>query len=87
MRTPGTELSVELFAPANWTPHTVTPVTADYPGMRPTGSWMLQPDGELRGIAIPAQPAGVTARVGQRSTCPIGTWCWPTAPTPTRTNC
>ena len=50
MRTLGTELSVELFAPANWTPHTVTPVTADYPGMRPTGSWMLRPDGELRGI-------------------------------------
>lgn len=50
MRTLGTELSVELFAPANWTPHTATPVTADYPGMRPTGSWMLRPDGELRGI-------------------------------------
>jgi len=50
MKTLGTELSVELFTPAHWTPHTVTPVTADYPGMRPTGSWMLRPDGELRGI-------------------------------------
>lgn len=50
MRTLGTELSVELFAPANWPPHAVTPVTAEYPGMRPTGSWMLRPDGELRGI-------------------------------------
>ena len=50
MRSLGAELSVELFAPANWTPHTVTPVTADYPGMRPTGSWWLRPDGELRGV-------------------------------------
>lgn len=50
MKTLGAELSVELFAPANWRPHTVTPPTADYPGMRPTGSWMLRPDGVLRGI-------------------------------------
>lgn len=41
----------ELFAPATWTAHTVSAsCSAVYPGLRPTGSWLLHPDGELRGL-------------------------------------
>jgi len=43
--------AAELFAPATWTAHTVSAsCDAVYPGLRPTGSWLLHPDGELRGL-------------------------------------
>ena len=51
MNSLGTENSVDLFPPATWTSHPATRyVGADYPGLRPTGSWRLDPDGELRGL-------------------------------------
>ena len=51
MKTLGCERSLELFAPATWTAHTVSAsCDAVYPGLRPTGSWLLHPDGELRGL-------------------------------------
>lgn len=50
MRTLGTELSVELFPSATWTTKVVSPVTADYPGLRPIGSWRLSPEGTLHGL-------------------------------------
>lgn len=50
MRTLGTELSVDLFSPATWTSKTAAAVDADYPGLRPTGSWRLKPDGVLHGL-------------------------------------
>ena len=51
MKTLGCERSLQLFAPATWTAHTVSAsCDAVYPGLRPTGSWLLHPDGELRGL-------------------------------------
>ena len=51
MNSLGTENSVDLFPPASWTSHPATRYAgADYPGLRPTGSWRLDPDGELRGL-------------------------------------
>lgn len=50
MRTLGPELSVELFSDATWTSKVVSPVAADYPGLRPTGSWRLNADGTLHGL-------------------------------------
>ena len=51
MNSPGTENSVDLFPPATWTSHPATRYAgADYPGLRPIGSWRLDPDGELRGL-------------------------------------
>ena len=51
MNSLGTENSVDLFPPATWTSHPATRYAgADYPGLRPTGSWRLDPDGELRGL-------------------------------------
>jgi len=54
MRTLGPELSVDLFSEATWISKTVSPVSADYPGLRPTGSWLLSPDATLHGL----DPAG-----------------------------
>lgn len=51
MRSLGAERSVDLFASASWTDYDVTiPAESDYPGLRPTGSWHLQPNGELHGL-------------------------------------
>ena len=51
MNSLGTENSVDLFPRATWTSHPATRYAgADYPGLRPTGSWRLDPDGELRGL-------------------------------------
>jgi hypothetical protein len=51
MRSIGAERSMDLFAPASWTDYDVTiPAEADYPGLRPTGSWHLQPNGQLHGL-------------------------------------
>ena len=51
MNSLGTENSVDLFPPATWTSYPATRYAgADYPGLRPTGSWRLDPDGELRGL-------------------------------------
>ena len=51
MKSLGCERSLQLFAPATWTAHTVSAsCDAVYPGLRPTGSWLLHPDGELRGL-------------------------------------
>ena len=51
MNSLGTENSVDLFPPATWTSHPATRYAgADYPGLRPIGSWRLDPDGELRGL-------------------------------------
>ena len=51
MNSLGTENSVDLFPRATWTSHPAAQYAgADYPGLRPTGSWRLDPDGELRGL-------------------------------------
>lgn len=51
MQTLGAELSQHLFQPVGWTDYPVTaPGDADYPGLRPTGSWRLDPDGAIRGL-------------------------------------
>jgi hypothetical protein len=51
MNSLGTENSVDLFPPATWTSHPAARYAgADYPGLRPIGSWRLDPDGELRGL-------------------------------------
>ena len=51
MNSLGIENSVDLFPPASWTSHPATRYAgAEYPGLRPTGSWRLDPDGELRGL-------------------------------------
>jgi len=51
MNSLGTEKSVDLFPPATWTSHPATRYAgADYPGLRPIGSWRLDPEGELRGL-------------------------------------
>lgn len=67
MRSLGCERSVDvadgrveagdLFTPATWRAHSA-PAAADetYPGLRPTGSWVLHPGGELRGLD--PDPAG-----------------------------
>lgn len=51
MHTLGAEQSVNLFPAATWSGHHAenTP-REDYPGMRPTGSWTLDPDGWLNGV-------------------------------------
>ncbi len=51
----GPELSLELFPTATWAGRSPSgPPAADYPGLRPTGSWQLDPRGELHGL----DPAG-----------------------------
>jgi len=51
MNSLGTENSVDLFPRATWASHPATRYAgADYPGLRPIGSWRLDPDGELRGL-------------------------------------
>lgn len=51
MRSLGAERSVELFAPAGWTDCTAAmPFEAAYPGLRPIGSWWLDPNGGLHGL-------------------------------------
>ena len=56
MRSLGSEQSLQLFPPATWSGTDMTPTApADYPGMRPTGSWQLEPDGELRGLQTDGQ--------------------------------
>ena len=55
MKTIGTELSVDLFSPATWTAHSAESYAgADYPFLRPEGSWRLDCEGELHGV----DPAG-----------------------------
>ena len=50
MKNLGTDNSVYLFPSATWTSHPAAQYAgADYPGLRPSGSWRLDPDGELRG--------------------------------------
>lgn len=47
----GTELSLDLFPSATWTAsEPVGSADADYPGLRPSGSWLLRPDGWLHCI-------------------------------------
>lgn len=51
MKSVGTELSVELFAPATWAGHDATGYGAEpYPFLRPAGSWRLDGDGRLHGL-------------------------------------
>jgi hypothetical protein len=51
MNSLGTERSLELFPPASWSCQTsVDWAAADYPGLRPTGSWVLDSDGKLFGL-------------------------------------
>jgi hypothetical protein len=50
MKSLGPENSVDLFPPATWTTDTALSYGGDYPGLRPDGSWRLNPDGELRGL-------------------------------------
>ena len=51
MRSLGAERSVDLFSPVSWTDYDASVrADADYPGLRPTGSWRLSPNGELHGL-------------------------------------
>jgi hypothetical protein len=51
MKSLGPELSVELFPPVTWRGVDATDwLDADYPGLRPIGSWHLTPDGALHGL-------------------------------------
>lgn len=50
MRSLGAELSLDLFSRAQWTGYPAAPAVAAYPGLRPTGSWRLEPGGELHGL-------------------------------------
>jgi len=51
MKSLGAEKSLDLFSPATWTTYAaLSYAVGDYPGLRPTGSWRLDPDGELRGL-------------------------------------
>ncbi len=51
MNTVGTELSTQLFRPVTWTTQSASSwPAADYPGRRPRGSWLMDPDGALRGL-------------------------------------
>jgi hypothetical protein len=53
MRSLGAERSVDLFPPASWSGFDATVrIEADYPGLRPTGSWRLSPSGELHGLEV-----------------------------------
>jgi hypothetical protein len=70
MNSLGTEDSVDLFPRATWTSHPATRYAgAEYPGLRPTGSWRLDPDGELRGLNPDALGwrDRVTGRTSRRS--------------------
>jgi hypothetical protein len=51
MNTLGTEMSRELFPAATWSARSAVEwEAADYPGLRPTGSWVLDSEGELQGL-------------------------------------
>lgn len=51
MNSLGTELSMELFPPVTWSVQRALEwEAADYPGLRPTGSWILHPEGTLYGL-------------------------------------
>jgi len=51
MHSLGAEQSVDLFPDATWSGnHASRMPRADYPGLRPTGSWTLSPHGELHGV-------------------------------------
>ncbi|MBP3083103.1 gamma-glutamylcyclotransferase family protein [Mycolicibacterium fortuitum] len=51
MNTLGTELSTQLFRPVTWTTQSASSwPAAGYPGRRPKGSWLMEPDGTLRGL-------------------------------------
>jgi hypothetical protein len=51
MNSLGTEMSLELFPPATWSAQSVVDwEAADYPGLRPTGSWALDSEGKLQGL-------------------------------------
>jgi hypothetical protein len=53
VRSLGAERSVDLFAPVSWSGFDATVrAEADYPGLRPTGSWRLSPSGELHGLEV-----------------------------------
>lgn len=55
MHSLGTEKSLELFPAATWSGQSATAwPQADYPGLRPTGSWVLDHEGKLHGL----DPAG-----------------------------
>lgn len=52
MNTLGAELSLDLFPIATWSGYDAHHGDrAEYPGLRPTGSWTLSPDGGLHGLA------------------------------------
>jgi hypothetical protein len=51
MRSHGPEKSIDLFPAATWGGYNAIEFPrADYPGLRPTGSWTLSPGGELHGV-------------------------------------
>ncbi len=53
MNTLGSELSLDLFPVATWSGYDAHQAgRAEYPGLRPTGSWTLSPDGDLRGLEV-----------------------------------
>ena len=51
MHSHGAEKSVDLFPAATWSGYNANQFPrADYPGLRPTGSWTLSPGGDLHGV-------------------------------------
>lgn len=51
MHSHGAEKSTDLFPAATWSGYNALEFPrADYPGLRPTGSWTLSPGGELHGV-------------------------------------
>ncbi len=51
MHSHGAEKSVDLFPAATWSGYNASAFRrAEYPGLRPNGSWTLSPGGELRGL-------------------------------------
>ncbi|MBS9532083.1 gamma-glutamylcyclotransferase [Mycobacterium sp. M1] len=47
----GAERSVQLFPPADWLHYDwAAGADAPYPGLRPTGSWLLTPDRQVHGL-------------------------------------
>ena len=66
MHSHGAEKSVDLFPAATWSGYNVSRFPrADYPGVRPTGSWTMTPRGELHGLD-PADAGWCDRETGER---------------------
>jgi hypothetical protein len=66
MHSHGAEKSIDLFPAATWSGYNAREFPrADYPGLRPTGSWTLSPHGELHGLD-PAEGGWCDRDTGER---------------------